>query len=135
MKKGYLIALVVIAIFVAVFVSTFGQASQYTTFDGAYELYKNNDDQEVHVIGELVKNEDGSLKDYFYDHVKDPNRCEFSLKDDSSRVERIILTMTKPTDFEKSEKVVVIGSFKDDVFVANNVLLKCPSKYEDKNLE
>lgn len=135
MKKGYLIALVVIAIFVAVFVSTFGQASQYTTFDGAYELYENNDDQEVHVIGELVKNADGSLKDYMYEPLKDPNRCEFSIKDDSSRVERIILTMTKPTDFEKSEKVVVIGSFKNGIFVANNVLLKCPSKYEDKNLE
>ena len=135
MKKGYIVGLVVIAIFIAVFASTVDGASTYVTFDGAYELYKNKDDQEVHVIGALVKNEDGSLKDYVYDPLKNPNLCEFTLIDDSLRVEHIILTMSKPTDFEKSEKVVVIGNFQKDVFVAKNVLLKCPSKYEDKEIK
>ncbi len=135
MKKGYIVAFVVIGIFIAVFATTFGQASIYANFNKAYEMYKAGEDKEVHVIGALVKNTDGTLKDYVYDPLVDPNKCEFTLVDDSARVEHVVLTMSKPTDFEKSEKVVVIGSFQNEVFVANNVLLKCPSKYEDKTLK
>ena len=135
MKKGYIVAFVVIGIFIAVFATTFGQASIYANFGKAHEMYKAGEDKEVHVIGALVKNTDGTLKDYVYDPLVDPNKCEFTLVDDSARVEHVVLTMSKPTDFEKSEKVVVIGSFQNEVFVANNVLLKCPSKYEDKTLK
>jgi cytochrome c-type biogenesis protein CcmE len=39
-----------------------------------------------------------------------------------------------PPDFTRSEKVVVIGSYREGTFVATKILLKCPSKYQDQTL-
>lgn len=135
MKKSHIVGILVIAVAIAVLVSTFGQASTYTTFDGAQKLMEKEDDSEIHVVGSLIKNADGTLKNYVYDPLVDPNRCEFVMSDDSGRVESVVLLQSKPTDFEKSEKVVVIGRFSKSGFVASNVLLKCPSKYENETIE
>ena len=35
-----------------------------------------------------------------------------------------------PDGFKNSEKIVVTGSFNNDLFVAEKILMKCPSKYE-----
>jgi cytochrome c-type biogenesis protein CcmE len=40
-----------------------------------------------------------------------------------------------PPDLQRSEQVVVIGSFREDVFVADKILLKCPSKYEEEEIK
>jgi cytochrome c-type biogenesis protein CcmE len=39
-----------------------------------------------------------------------------------------------PPDFTKSEKVVVVGNYSGDVFHASKILLKCPSKYQEKKV-
>ena len=36
----------------------------------------------------------------------------------------------KPGNFEQAATVVCVGAFKDTAFVANNILVKCPSKYQ-----
>ncbi|MBK8351531.1 MAG: cytochrome c maturation protein CcmE [Saprospirales bacterium] len=38
----------------------------------------------------------------------------------------------KPRDIEKSEKVEVTGKMNGDVFEANEILMKCPSKYKNR---
>jgi cytochrome c-type biogenesis protein CcmE len=38
-------------------------------------------------------------------------------------------------DFTKSEKVVVIGRVINNQFVASEILMKCPSKYEENKLQ
>ena len=134
MKKSHIVGLVVIAIATAVLLATFGQASTYVTFSGAQKLAEKGDKGEIHVVGSLVKNIDGSLKNYVYDPLVDPNKCEFTIQDDSSRIEHVTLLQSKPTDFEKSEKVVVIGKYVGDEFTASKVLLKCPSKYENESI-
>jgi cytochrome c-type biogenesis protein CcmE len=40
-----------------------------------------------------------------------------------------------PPDFTRSEKVVVVGSYHNDLFVADKILLKCPSKYQENKLK
>jgi cytochrome c-type biogenesis protein CcmE len=40
-----------------------------------------------------------------------------------------------PPDLKQSEQVVVIGQYKQDLFVADQILLKCPSKYEENTLQ
>jgi cytochrome c-type biogenesis protein CcmE len=35
----------------------------------------------------------------------------------------------------RSEKVVVIGHYEADFFLAEKILLKCPSKYQDNTLK
>ena len=42
--------------------------------------------------------------------------------------------MAKPADLDRSERVVLIGSMgADGTFHAKNMLLKCPSKYNEEN--
>ena len=134
MKKGYIVGLIIVAIAGAILVSTIGQASMYVTLAGAEKLYKKGDDREVHIVGSLLKESDGSVKGLFYDPLVDPNRSEFMIQDDSSRVGKVILLSSLPQDFDKSEKVVVQGKYMGNDFVASQVLLKCPSKYENKEI-
>jgi cytochrome c-type biogenesis protein CcmE len=42
---------------------------------------------------------------------------------------RVFYNGTKPQDFEKAERIVVVGKMKGDDFIASQVLMKCPSKY------
>ena len=134
MKKGYIVGLVVIAILVAIFVSTIGEASMYVTLDGAKKLHEQNDDREVHIVGSLLKNTDGSIKGLHYDPLIDPNKSEFMIQDDSLNTGTVILLSSLPPDFDKSEKVVVQGKYNGKNFIASQVLLKCPSKYENKEI-
>ena len=55
---------------------------------------------------------------------------------DNNGVEReVFLQKAKPQDFERSEQIVLIGKAKNDVFVAREILMKCPSKYDDGSPE
>ena len=47
----------------------------------------------------------------------------------------VIYTSPKPQDFERSEQIVIIGNIQNDIFRADKILMKCPSKYEDKELK
>lgn len=134
MKKGYIIGLVLVSILVAIFVSTLEGASMYVTIDGAKKLHEKGDEREVHVVGSLIKNQDGSVKGLYYDPLVDANKSEFLIQDDSLNTSKVILLSSLPTDFDKSEKVVVQGKFDGQNFIASKVLLKCPSKYENQEI-
>jgi len=38
----------------------------------------------------------------------------------------------KPQDFERSEEITMKGHATDSAFVAREILMKCPSKYNDQ---
>ena len=40
-----------------------------------------------------------------------------------------------PTDFEKSEEIVLTGSMKENTFYADEMLVKCPSKYMENEIQ
>jgi cytochrome c-type biogenesis protein CcmE len=41
-----------------------------------------------------------------------------------------------PADFTRSEQVVVIGTYKTkEMFVAEKILMKCPSKYQETDVK
>ena len=44
---------------------------------------------------------------------------------------KVVLHKNKPQDFERSEQVVIIGKMHNGEFHANDILMKCPSKYND----
>ena len=56
------------------------------------------------------------------------------MKDDEGLEKKVILNQSKPQDFEMSESIVVTGKMKGDSFVADEILLKCPSKYKDEEI-
>ena len=55
--------------------------------------------------------------------------------DENSKVQEVFHPNPIPTDFQKSEQVVVVGSYSNEHFVADKILLKCPSKYQEEEIK
>ncbi len=132
MKKTHIIAILLIVSAIAIIVSTAGDASSYVTFDQAYQMASTGNETSIHVVGELKKDASGEITGL----EKSPDNLSFSflLIDESKKEQKVIYNEPMPPDFSRSEKVVVIGSYRGDVFVAQKILLKCPSKYQDQKL-
>lgn len=54
----------------------------------------------------------------------------FEGEDKTGRM-KVIYPKGKPNNFEAADQVVVIGDYKQGVFHARDMLVKCPSKYND----
>jgi cytochrome c-type biogenesis protein CcmE len=54
----------------------------------------------------------------------------FYMVDDFGRVEHVVFDGAKPNNFEIADAIVVKGRFHDGTFYAEDILTKCPSKYE-----
>ena len=136
MKKFHVFGLIVIAISISIIVSTAGDASQYVNFEEAFALSAKGDDSKVHVIGELKKDASGQVIGIEYNPAEDPNYLAFVLIDDKQQEQKVVCYNPPASmrDFERSEKVVVIGRAKGEQFVASEILMKCPSKYEETTL-
>ena len=132
MKKSYIVALVVIAAAIAIIVQTAGESSTYVTFDEAFQLASNGSSRSIHVVGELKK--DGSGEIVGIHPGEDKVSFSFLLIDADGKEQEVLYNEPMPADFKRSEKVVVIGGYHNDVFVADKILLKCPSKYVDEKL-
>jgi len=131
-KKSYIVALVVIAAAIAIIVQTAGESSTYVTFDEAFQLASNGSSRSIHVVGELKK--DGSGEIVGIHPGEDKVSFSFLLIDADGKEQEVLYNEPMPADFKRSEKVVVIGGYHNDVFVADKILLKCPSKYVDEKL-
>jgi cytochrome c-type biogenesis protein CcmE len=125
MKKVHIVGIIIIAIAMLSMFSLLGNSSTYANFKEAREA-----DEEVHVAGTLVKS-----KPMDYNPEKDPNSFSFYMLDKDGEEQRVVLKKSKPQDFERSEQLVIIGSMQGNEFVAHDVLMKCPSKYNDGQAE
>ena|SRR5688572_778101 len=54
----------------------------------------------------------------------------FALKDDKSEIMEVVYHGMKPANFEQATSVVAIGTYADGRFAADQLLVKCPSKYQ-----
>lgn len=122
MKRSNIILLVVIAVAIGVIISMVGDFSTYETFATA----SKRPAREFHVIGVLEKS-----REMVYEPEKNANYFSFYVKDKAGEVRKVVFNGSEPTDFEKSEQIVLTGSMgKDDVFRCSQILMKCPSKYK-----
>jgi cytochrome c-type biogenesis protein CcmE len=126
MKKTHVALLVLIAVMIGFIITMASDYSQYKTFKTA----ALNSDKSYQIEGALQKD-----KEISYDPKKDANLFSFYLKDSDGDIRKVVFNGSKPEDFERSEKVVLAGKMKGDTFYASSILLKCPSKYKNKNLE
>ncbi|MGK0388194.1 MAG: cytochrome c-type biogenesis protein CcmE [Maribacter sp.] len=124
MKRGHIIAIILIIIGIGTLFSVFGDMAKYSTFA---ESSKNPN--LVKVVGVLSKN-----KPVNYDPEVDPNYFSFHMKDQDGEEKEVVMNAAKPQDFAKSEKIVLTGKMRGDKFVASDMLLKCPSKYKDEEI-
>ena len=124
MKQIHVIAIMVIIIAIGVLSMAAKDVAKYETFN---EAAKSGG--KVKIAGKLCKD-----KPMTYDPIKDADKFTFYLKDNEGTQQKVVLLKPKPQDFEMSEQVVCTGEIKGDAFVANDVLLKCPSKYKDEEI-
>lgn len=126
MKTRNLILLAAIAALCVVLVFSLSQnLSQYSDFATA----QAQPGREVHVVGQWVQREQAS-----YDPATD--RFTFYLKDSLGTVSPVVYYDPKPANFEQADRVVVIGraDAQTKAFVAEKILMKCPSKYQENQL-
>ncbi len=121
MKKTHIIAFIAIAVCMGFILSSLFEASTYASFSEAFE----NEGKEYHVVGTLKLG-----APVVYDPLANANLTSFTMTDQEGQVRNVKLFKSKPQDFEKSETIVLIGEAKGDEFHANDILMKCPSKYE-----
>jgi cytochrome c-type biogenesis protein CcmE len=123
MKRSYIIALIVIALSVGAIMLSIADSSTYATFATAAE----NPLRTYHVIGKV--NFD---KNFEYNPQQDANRFSFYMTDSIGAEKKVVYHNAKPQDFEKSEQIVVVGKMNGADFTAEQVLMKCPSKYTEE---
>ena len=132
MKTSHIIGIIIIAAAIGLIITTAGDASSYVTFDTAQEMALSGNENSIHVVGELKK-ERGEI--IGIQPSVDKLSFSFIMVDDNKREQKVFYNEPMPTDFQRSEKVVVIGSYKDDLFVAEKILMKCPSKYQENTVK
>ena len=124
MKRVHLFGIGIIAIAIMVIITSMRKdLTTYTSFEEA-----RSSGDKVKLVGQLVKEQGVE-----YNPEKDPNYMSFFLKDEKGEVRQIVLRASKPQDFERSEQIVLTGEMNGEVFNASDMLLKCPSKYNEQD--
>jgi len=59
----------------------------------------------------------------------------FFLVDDKGNEMKVVYDGTIPNNFESAVSVVVTGKYIDGYFHARDILTKCPSKYENQQVQ
>lgn len=122
MKKSYIVgAGVIVAALIFAMLSFKSTLTSYVTISEAMASGHN-----VQVAGLLAP---GTTA---YD--ADKNLLIFTLKDEEEKEMVVHYAKSKPANFENADKIVAIGTYdkKQRAFLANELLVKCPSKYEGR---
>jgi cytochrome c-type biogenesis protein CcmE len=122
MKKIHIVGVIVIAVAIGVIFTSMRNTSTYADFTEALA----NPDREFHVVGKLDK-----ARPQIYEPTVNPDEFTFSMVDNKGIERKVVLHKSKPQDFERSEQIVLIGKMEGEEFHANDILMKCPSKYND----
>lgn len=117
MKPKVIIGLVLIVGFTSLLMYNFGNSiNTYVSFEKAGAM------NSAHVVGTWEENRD-------YGFSMEEKQFSFYMKDEAGNVRRVVYPKPKPNNFEQADRIVVIGSMQNGVFYANDMLMKCPSKY------
>ena len=122
MKRTHIVILVGIALLIVGLLVFSVDFSTYDTISSA----KNKPGKFVHIIAKLDKSMPIS-----FDPVNNPNYLEFYATDSLGGKTKVVYHNNKPTDLEKSERLVLKGKMQNEYFDCSDILLKCPSKYKD----
>ncbi|MEI7470886.1 MAG: cytochrome c maturation protein CcmE [Chitinophagaceae bacterium] len=124
MKTSSILTLILVAsAIVALMIFGFSSAD-FSTYESIVSA-KQKPGKTVTIIAKL-----DTSKEIEYSE-KNPNYLVFYITDSLNAQSKVVYHDAKPTDFEKSEKVVLKGSMQGDVFECKSITLKCPSKYKD----
>ncbi len=122
MKKTHIILIIIIAVLIGAILVMFKDAGTYASF----ELAEKNTGDQYTVIGYLDKEAQMNF---------DARTTMFSFTaiDKQGRKSKVYYNQPKPQDFERSEEITMKGFATDTAFIAEEILMKCPSKYNEQN--
>jgi len=126
MSTKTIVSLILMLGFMSLLLLNFGQqVGGYMSFNEAEES-----NSRAHVVGTWVKENK-------YNYDRRSNEFSFQMADENGEVRKVVYYDPMPANFTDAEKVVVEGSISNDVFVAEHILIKCPSKYnnDERGLE
>lgn len=119
MNKKYLIGGVIIITFIVLAMFSFqDNTTEFVTIAEAKASKET-----VQVYGHWLKDKESNYN-------AEKNQFEFYMEDEAGNTFKVIHTGAKPNNFEIASKVVVKGHYESNVFKSNQILTKCPSKYE-----
>lgn len=125
MKRSHIIAIVIIAVAIGALVGSLSDSSTYADLD----LAMANPGKEYHVVGVLDRSQE-----VVYEPSLNASLTTFTMQDLEGRTCRVYLNKAKPQDFERSERIVLIGTANaNGEFEARDMLMKCPSKYNEEH--
>ena len=133
MKKTHIFGIIIIAIAVMIIIITAGDASTYVSFSEAKKMAHEGNEKKIHVVGQLKKDPHGNILGM--QPTEDMLSVSFLMVDNENTEQKVYYNEPMPPDLQRSEQVVVIGSFKEDIFIADKILLKCPSKYQEEEIK
>ena len=133
MKKSHVFGIIIIGMAIMIIISTAGDASTYVSFDEAKVMADNGNQNNIHVVGTLLKDENGEIVGI--EDSEDKLSFSFIMVDENSNQQKVNYSKPMPPDFTRSEQVVVVGAYNHQAFVADKILMKCPSKYQETEVK
>ena len=133
MKNSAALSVVFIGIVLIIIVTTYGDASTYVSFIEAKEFYSKGNMSKIHVVGKLNRDAEDNIMGI--DKSSDMLSFTFEMVDEKGLKENVFYGEPMPPDFLMSEQIVVIGSYNNNKFIADEILLKCPSKYTEEKIK
>lgn len=121
MKPRLILSTIAITLFTSLLLYNFGNSiSTYTDFESATGRTSTS----IHVVGQWDKTRPAAFS-------AESKSFSFHMNDEKGNTRRVIYGQAKPSNFDQADKLVVIGEMRNDIFYARDMLLKCPSKYND----
>ena len=121
MRPRVVFGIVGIVLFTSLVMFNFSQSiSSYVDFEQAALL----DSENIHVIGVWDSTQPSGFSSQTMTFT-------FYMTDESGNSRRVVYPRPKPNNFEQADQIVVIGHMRGDTFVSRDMLVKCPSKYND----
>jgi cytochrome c-type biogenesis protein CcmE len=119
---GLLVGIAVLAMIGLSFFAFWGTgmgASKYVSFSEA-----KASGEEVHVVGKWVMQDRAN-----YDKAQD--LFSFYMQDSLQTVSLVNYYDPMPANFKTAERIAIQGKYEGNVFMADKIIMKCPSKYNE----
>ena len=117
-RLWYSVGGVMIVAFLAYGATSFkSNLTPYVTFEEAQQSVRR-----VQVAGGLVPDSTS--------YIEDKEMLQFGIVEEGGDTMTVLYQGIKPGNFEEATQIVAIGTYSEGAFHANQLLVKCPSKYQ-----
>jgi len=123
MKPKYIVGILIILVFIVFAAINLSKSlTPYVSLDDAKKSTKVVQVKGQRVIGSEHFDVDSKV-------------FTFKMTDDKGEQFSVIYNGVKPANLEEAEEIVVIGRYTQGQFEADQLLVKCPSKYQAEGAE